>query len=124
MSPWQIYWIVQADSIGSSFGVACGVLTAFLVLALIIYSIHYPPGYREADHEKATRQSVKELTGKYVRRLIPLVFLTFLIGTFTPTTKGLAAVHVLPVLAESEAIKEISQETYQLTLEWIEELKP
>ena len=55
---------------------------------------------------------------------VALAILSLLVVTFVPSTKQMAAIIVLPKLANSEKIQTVGNRLYDLAVEWMDELKP
>lgn len=53
---------------------------------------------------------------------VSLVALTSLV--FVPSTKQMAAIIVVPKLANSEKVQTVGNQLYDLAVEWMEELRP
>lgn len=53
-----------------------------------------------------------------------LSFSGLVIVTFTPSTKQMAAIMIVPKIANSEKVQTIGNKVYDLTVEWMNELKP
>ena len=55
--------------------------------------------------------------------LIMLVFFMS-VGTFVPSTKQMAAILVVPKIANSEKLQTSGNKLYELAVDWIDELRP
>jgi hypothetical protein len=53
-----------------------------------------------------------------------VVVLLVMVMTFIPSSKQMAAVMVVPKIANSEKVQTIGNKVYDLAVEWMEELKP
>jgi hypothetical protein len=51
-------------------------------------------------------------------------FILIVVGSFVPTSKEMAALYVIPKLANSQGVQEIPSKILKLTDEWLEELRP
>lgn len=101
----QMYWLVTLDGISKlSFTLALvGVAWLFVGLA-------YVSEFRKH------------------RWMIPVSIAVALLGmlaaTFVPTTKQMAAIVVVPRIANNEKIRDAGSRLYDLAVEWMEELRP
>lgn len=55
---------------------------------------------------------------------IVAIILISVIMTFTPSTKQMAAIMIVPKITNSEKVQTIGNKVYDLAVEWMEELKP
>jgi len=55
---------------------------------------------------------------------VAVAILVATVVTFIPTTKQMAAIMIVPRLANSERVQNIGNKVYDLAVEWMEELKP
>jgi hypothetical protein len=53
-----------------------------------------------------------------------VVVLLVMVMTFIPASKQMAAVMIVPKIANSEKVQTIGNKVYDLAVEWMEELKP
>ena len=53
-----------------------------------------------------------------------LTFLMALLWTFTPSTKQMAAIVVVPKIVNSEKVQDVGEKLYGLAVEWMDELHP
>lgn len=103
----QMYWLMTLDSICLVSGILSVVLT-FLAIGAFCASVE--------DREA-------------VPRWLAVVFgvasaLMLAISVYTPTTKQMAAILVVPKIANSEKVQTVGNHLYELATEWMEELRP
>ena len=55
---------------------------------------------------------------------IPMCIFGTVVNLFVPSTKEMAAIIIIPKVANSEKIENIGNGLYNLALEWMEELRP
>ena len=58
---------------------------------------------------------------------VPMLFLAVVIQlttAFVPSTKQMAAIIVVPKIANSEKVQTVGNKLYDLAVEWMDELKP
>lgn len=65
----------------------------------------------------------------FVRWLVgSVLFVLFLLGVvlavFVPSTKEMAAIYVVPKIANSQTVKDLGEGVVTLAREWLEELRP
>lgn len=107
MTSMQMYWIVILDSVV----VASAVLTTvFGLLAAAVMSY-----VAETRDYKAT--PLFGIVGV-------MALLMALIWTFTPSTKRMAAIIVVPKIVNNEKVQNVGNKLYDLAVEWMDELKP
>lgn len=53
-----------------------------------------------------------------------IAFISLVIVIFTPSTKQMAAILIIPQIANSEKVEKIGNGLYDLAIEWMNELKP
>lgn len=103
----QMYWLMTLDSICLVSGVLSVVL-AFLTIAAFCASVE--------DREAVSRWLAVVLG--------MAAALMLAIAVFTPTTKQMAAILVVPKIANSEKVQVAGDKLYDLAVEWLEELRP
>lgn len=123
ISAWEIYWVLQLDSISAalSFLSAGGIMIA---VALTIWNglsrldtSEFPLLCNE-DERKAAWASRAAIRRTLLAISLPL----FAINAFVPSSKTMAAVIVVPAIANNDAIKREAGELYQLAKEALREV--
>lgn len=115
ITPSLIYWITMLDSI-----IAVSVIASILLfVALIVYCFLYI-GFRyiEDEEEKASCLS------KQIKHILSVLAISTVTSVFVPSSKEVAAMIVIPRVANSESVKDIGDGIVTLAKDWIEELKP
>lgn len=117
ITSWEMYWFTRLDGVHDS-------AIAVLVLASVA-ALFCAVGYGVA---------VSEEDDSMLRRVRPMLVLTLLAMTvgaaaaiLVPTTKEMAAIKVVPLIANSESVKKIGDvgnNMLDLANEWLLELKP
>lgn len=101
----QMYWIAILDSVTVT-AVIMSVLLAFGTIGAFGFACS------EEDHWWLPITST-------------LMLLTFVaIATFTPSTKTMAAILVVPKIVNSEKFQTAGNKLYELAVEWMDELRP
>ena len=101
----QMYWLVTMDSIvhaSAIIDIALGVM-AFLTIPMVL----------DDDLPKRTPSAIA---------LAAVAFA--LVAAFVPTTRQMAAIVMVPKIANSEKVQAAGNKLYDLAVEWMDELRP
>lgn len=103
-----LYWITRCDGFSHA-----GIVFSFLFVFCTIFSTMY------------LLLEESKLFAKFVW-FVCVVGLISSVATalLVPTTKEMAAIIVIPKLANSETVKELGEGVVTLAKEWLEELRP
>ncbi len=104
----QMYWLVMLDNIISGLVAIVIICAAFFILGVPILGV----------------LGKEELFPSIARKLLVVMAASILVLTFTPSTKQMAAIMIVPKIANSEKVQTIGNKVYDLAVEWMEELKP
>jgi hypothetical protein len=101
----QMYWLVMLDKF---------IYTGWFLL--IFFGV-------------ATLFAIGMLADDLVKKWCPITtaalsFVGLAIVTFTPNIKQMAAIMIVPKIANSEKVQTIGNKVYDLAVEWMNELKP
>jgi hypothetical protein len=123
----QMYWITRLD----------GIVTLLILLAsflCVVGVIMFVNGCGECSAVKERSWDTDESIAarrEAGRKLCKASFATFPAGIFfyiclvmVPSTKQMAAILVVPHIANSEKVQQVGNKLYDLAVEWMEELKP
>ncbi|WP_286075648.1 hypothetical protein [Stenotrophomonas sp. 59] len=106
ISAWEIYWVMQLDTIRQASVVASAVgivgLTVFIVIGFDSYS--------------------SDKVMKRVYSLAPLILFPVAAATFLPTSKTAAAMIVIPAIANNERFQAEAGDLYQLAKQGLQKL--
>lgn len=118
----QMYWLTRLD--GISF-----VITTCTVLLCIAYGIvlmfgllryfdnfHYGPDDKDLKNAKLTLRFLAKYS------FVPIAGIVM--SCLIPTTREMAAILVVPRIANSEKVQQAGNKLYDLAVEWMDELKP
>ena len=112
----DIYLVTRCDAIKSFFFV----ISVIGIISSVVEAV-----------AAATMLAESELIGMAKRLFkvccfltLPLAFVFATLNCLTPTSKEVAAMIVIPKIANSEKIKGCGEHVYQLAVEWMNELKP
>ena len=101
----QMYWLVTMDSIvhaSAIIAIALGVM-AFLTIPMVL----------DDDLPKRTPSAIA---------LVAVAFA--LVAAFVPTTRQMAAIVMVPKIANNEKVQAAGNKLYDLAVEWMDELRP
>lgn len=108
ISPWQIYWVMQLDTIGTAAG-----FCAFFGIAVVGF---FWFGAIESDGEEI----------KFWMKLASLVSFGWigilLVAIFLPSSKTAAAMVVIPAIANNEKFQSEASELYELAKDGLKKL--
>lgn len=104
----QMYWLVMLDSM------LCGLATILLICVLFI-ALGFPVLDVMGEEERFF---------PIAKKLLVVAAATLLLLVFTPSTKQMATIMVMPRLVNNEKVHTIGNKVYDLAVEWMEELKP
>ena len=114
ITPSLIYWITRLDSIVMSAVIALILSLIGSIVLIFGYSvIKYEGGGDEAD-----------VLVKPLKHILWVLAISTVTAVFVPSSKEVAAMIVIPRVANSESVKDIGDGIVTLAKEWIEELKP
>ena len=111
----QMYWLTRLDAI-VSFGV-CLILVSISALIIGFTYIAITTG---SPYDSDFKSMFKCL----VKWALPFALLGASVCTFVPTTKQMAAILIIPRIANSEKVQQAGNKLYDLAVEWMDELKP
>ena len=112
ISPFVIYWISQLDSVikvSAALGIILSIAMAFCCVGYIVMRL-----------DGGDSEVLDKLRYKLFLLACPFV----LIATFLPSSKTLAAMYIVPAIANNEKVKDVGDRLYGLAVEWLDDLKP
>ena len=104
----QMYWLVMLDNLTGGFCAILGICCLFFVLGI--------PMLGAIDREN--------LFFPIAKKVIVIAAVSLLGLVFTPSTKQMAAIMIVPKIANSEKVQTIGNKVYDLAVEWMKELAP
>lgn len=120
----QIYWITRLDAF-------CGVLVAAIVMCFIVGIIMGISAIIAAnniewsnDHERKWWICSRNYRAKLSLASFVVALIILALGSFVPTTKEMAAIIVIPKVANNESLQDLGRGIVDLANIWLEELKP
>jgi hypothetical protein len=111
MTSWQLYWLTRCDY-GQGFCIGVGVV-------LLVAGFTWILGAWMAHDINRT-----PFMWKPSLWLLGASLGFWMVACFIPTTKELAAILILPKIANSQDVQAIGQGVVDLAKEWLVELKP
>ena len=115
-----MYWLTRIDSINNMvimfFTILLLVAIAFVVLGIdmrIDFSDD-EPGYRIGCR----------LHRAVLRIILPIQVVLSIVIVAVPSTKEMAAIIIVPRLANSEKVQTVGNKVYDLAMEWLDTIKP
>lgn len=118
ITPFTIYLITRADHLKEflfnfvNFAMFVGIAGAVVVLISL--------ATEDLGGIKKFSDLSKKLFKWWAWIIVPMMFLNF----FIPTTKEIAAIIIIPVIANNQETRGLGEEIPKLAREWLEELKP
>lgn len=122
ITPTQIYWLTRLDSI-KGFGSLFVAFSIMLFFCLVFLTVG-----KTTEEINEGKSVLASKLGFFVR-LVTVIFLASLlpfigITCFVPTTREMAAIIIVPKIANSEKVQQAGNQLYTLAVEWMEELRP
>ena len=104
----QMYWLVMLDNL-------IGCLVAIVILCGLYFILGVPA---------LGALGKEEMFLSIAKKISVVMAASILVIAFTPSTKQMAAILIVPRLVNSEKVQTIGNKVYDLAVEWMEELKP
>lgn len=114
ITPGLVYWISRLDAICNLF------LAVAILLGLATFVMSLVCVVAKFDGDKDTAVQMLRI----IRVTFPVAAIAILLRVFTPTKEEMAAILVIPRIANSETVSDISDGMKTLASEWLEELRP
>jgi len=118
----QMYWLTRLDGMSCAI-ITCTVLFCFaysigLMFGLCQYfnNLHYGPDDKDLKNAK--------LILRYIAKYSFVPIVGIVMSCLIPTTREMAAILIVPRIANSEKVQRAGNELYELAVEWMDELKP
>ena len=118
ITPMQMYWLTRLSPLGNGLTVITILLIILAVVFLIVGCFMQDDICTDYTHE----------IGKKLIRISPfsavMVVVLLLVNCLLPTTREMAAILIVPRIANSEKVQTVGNHLYDLAVEWMEELRP
>lgn len=127
----QLYWLTRCDEIKALLdpGFGWGLLWFVSIIALLISTI--VGAATEGSPEDSVEYNIFRIAtaAKRISKPVCIVFSAFIllgatISALIPTTKEMAAIVVIPKVANSQPVQDIGQGIVDLAKDWMIELAP
>lgn len=115
-----MYLFTRVDCFINLFVVISILCYVFFGVSVIVYAFSF-------DNERGNEhQWLRDKIKLYIKNkfFIFIFILSVLVKMLVPTQKEIAAIYVVPKIANSAFVNELPKELNNLVMEWIEELKP
>lgn len=110
----QVYWLTRLDGIGA-LGIIMTVLGLLVTtFATLVYACCF----------NALEVDVRRVIRNVLRVSASALTIGIAIDVFVPDTKEMAAILVVPRIANSESLTGVADGIKTLAVEWLEELRP
>ena len=130
MTESMIYWITRLDGIrGFCFGIQTfGVLFTILgiIAAIVALCISVTAEEEGSDDDARIASGICKIACKVWIPAFCIAIACSLARTFTPTTKEMIAIKVIPQIASTEnveKIKDISKDMLDITADWLKDMR-
>ncbi|MBQ1203574.1 MAG: hypothetical protein IIX61_07215 [Loktanella sp.] len=115
----QMYWLTRLTPLGHGVGFIIFILAALALGLLILGLALQDPFEVNDDGHRFGRKMIKASPFVAVLAVILLIA-----NCLLPTTKEMAAILIIPRVANSEKVQTVGNHLYDLACEWMEELRP
>ena len=113
----QLYWLTRLDNICNTSAALVAISAAVLILATVPYVIIKADDYSDEN-------AICPVLLSLIKKFLVVLVLSLSTVIFTPSTKEMAAILVIPQIANSEKVQAVGGKLYDLAVEWMDELKP
>lgn len=114
----QMYWLTRVDMVVKA--ALLGLWLSFSIGLISVWIGYMMKGEGIVKYDKAGRF----LLNKTAPTCLIAFLVCGLVAMFTPTTKEMAAIMIVPRIANSEKVQFCGNKMYDLAVEWMEALKP
>ena len=133
ITPSQIYWLSKLDDVkylfdgGTLDGMSFAICFISFIAAMFVTIGLIVGGNGMNESEKANVTRLRNISWKVVIASFAVQLACGIVSTFVPSTKQMAAIVVIPRIANSETVSELGdlgKDLIVLAKEWVEEMKP
>lgn len=124
ITPTQMYWLVKLDDMRHVTGSLMWLPVTWIIITVIV---SFAAIMATLDNDENGRDKVWRRVKNALLLCIPMLFLVVVLQltiAFVPSTKQMAAIIVVPKLANSEKVQTVGNRLYDLAVEWMDELRP
>lgn len=120
---WEIYWFTRLDPLRGLTGMTAVIGLIFSVLMFLLY-----PAFCDIfEYDEDKRRKSLAWTTRLQIAVFSATVLCAFAHALTPTTKEMAAIKVIPMIANSESMQklgDVGDSMLDLANEWLRELRP
>lgn len=120
---WEIYWFTRLDPLRDLIGMTA---VMGLILSVLMFLL-YPAFCDIFEYDEDKRRKSLAWTARRQIAVFSATVLCAFTHALTPTTKEMAAIKVIPMIANSESMQklgDVGDNMLDLANEWLRELKP
>lgn len=120
----QMYWLVKLDDMRHVIDSLTWLPVTWIVITAVV---SFAAFMATIDANESGREKVCRCIKKAALICIPMLLMIVVIQlttAFVPSTKQMAAIIVVPKIANSEKVQMAGNKLYDLAVEWMDELKP
>lgn len=124
ITPTQMYWLVKLDDMRHVTGSLMWLPVTWIIITVVV---SFAAIMATLDDDENGRDKVWRRVKNALLLCIPMLFLVAVLQltiAFVPSTKQMAAIIVVPKLANSEKVQTVGNRLYDLAVEWMDELRP
>lgn len=118
ITPSTIYWVAQCDCIRD----ACIPIIMIGVILSVVSAAIAMCAFCDDTPDRVRRW--RWIAAVVSLAIVATTFAGFLGRIFIPTTKTMAAMYIIPSVANNEKVQTVGNRLYDLAIEWMDELKP
>lgn len=115
ITPSLIYWITRLDAVRQAAGTLC--VLSVLAVAAGLFALFICTADDVPDPFRSIWRNVTRVAAV-------VLAVSGLVLVLTPTKREMAAIIVVPKIANSETVEDIGASVKTLAVEWLEELRP
>ena len=113
----QMYWLTRLDGICAMFAVVLAIAILLTIALLVI-------GLLVSITCEELLEYLRNIAKPIVGIILPIVAISTLCVTFIPSTREMAAIMIVPKIANNEKVCDVGNRLYDLAVEWMDELRP
>lgn len=118
ITPMQMYWLTRLSPLGEGLAFIIFLLFSLAVGLLVAGGIMQDDDYSDSTHKRGI---------KLIKKSPLLAFMAvvlMIVHCLLPNTREMAAILIVPRIANSEKVQTVGNHLYDLAVEWMEELRP
>jgi hypothetical protein len=123
----QMYWFTRLDQFSlfaQTLIVAGGICLFGFVILSIVFFMHRTTGCEDLVNIKGIPEVLLRTRRTVGTAAVIILFFGVSARMFTPTTKEMAAIYVIPKVVNNEKLHDAGDKLYNLAVEWMETLRP